>query len=180
MSEPQSLQQFEAEFFRVLNAFVEPMVRAGVGSPGLWPTGAIVLETTGRKTGRSFNVPVMATLVGDLVVVSTVRRRSQWVKNLASHPELRYWMGGRAHDATAFVVAPGLQSSPPGDLPPLAGSLVAGLVPLSNLWGVSFAILSPARQGRGTTRPGPDRTARPPAAPDEEALLTRRRAARPA
>jgi deazaflavin-dependent oxidoreductase (nitroreductase family) len=176
----QALEPFEAEFFRVLNAFVEPMVRAGLGSPGLWPTGAIVLETTGRKTGRTFNVPVVATLVGDLVVVSTVRRRSQWVKNLASHPDLRYWMGGRAHDATAFVVTPGLQPSPSDEMPPLARSLVAGLVPLSNLWGASFAVLAPASQDRGSSQRGSDRIAGPRAAPAERAPVAPRRAARPA
>ncbi len=42
----------EAEFFRTLNAFVEPVIMAGCGAPGLLPSGMIVLETTGAKSGR--------------------------------------------------------------------------------------------------------------------------------
>jgi F420H(2)-dependent quinone reductase len=175
----QELEPFEAAFFRSLNAFVEPLVRAGMGSPGWWPTGAIVLETTGRKTGRTFNVPVIATLVGGLVVVSTVRRRSQWMKNLASRPDLRYWMGGRAHDATAFVVGPALSAPGPGVMPPLAEALASALAPLSAVWGVSFAILAPAQHDRGTSRPASDRVAQLRARPAAERPVARRRDARP-
>jgi F420H(2)-dependent quinone reductase len=174
----QSIEPFEAAFFRVLNAFIEPLVRAGVGSPGWWPTGAIVLETTGRKTGRTFNVPVLATLVGDLVLVATVRHRSQWLKNLSSNPDLRYWVGGQVHDATAFVVGPGLPL-PRGVMPPLAESLASGLVPLSAVWGVSFAILTSGPEGRGRTS-SPDRIARQPAAPADPGPVVRGQDAWPA
>ena len=89
------LERLEADFFRGLNQIVEPLVRAGLGAPVLFPAGAIVIETFGRKTGNLSSVPLMAALVGDLVVVSTVRRRSNWLKNLAAHPEVRYWLDGR-------------------------------------------------------------------------------------
>ena len=102
----QELARIETEFYRGVNSFVEPLVRAGVGSPVFWPVGAIVLEITGRNTGQSFNVPLLAARVGDLFVVSTYRRRSEWVKNLAANSEVRYWLGGRQHDATAFVLTP--------------------------------------------------------------------------
>src|ERR1700730_2345986 len=98
------IERLEAEFFRGLNQFVEPLVRAGLGAPVLFPAGAIVVETRGRKSGRRSNVPLLAALVGDLVVVSTVRRRSNWVKNLAAHPEIRYWLGGREREATAYAI----------------------------------------------------------------------------
>ena len=56
-----SLLTLEAEFFRTLNAFVEPAVRMGFGSPWIVPVGAVVLETTGRRSGRSYRTPVLAT-----------------------------------------------------------------------------------------------------------------------
>ena len=39
MSTPAPAQRIEADFFRALNALVEPAVRAGCGSPGPLPTG---------------------------------------------------------------------------------------------------------------------------------------------
>jgi hypothetical protein len=64
------------------------------------------------------------------------------LKNLAANPDTRYWMGGRSHDATAYVIAAG-QNAPLDQLPPLAGCLASALIPQSNLFGVSFAILAP-------------------------------------
>lgn len=139
----QELSRMESDFYRSLNSVVEPLVRAGFGSPVLWPTGAIVLETTGRNTGQSFNVPLLATRYGDLLVVSTYRRRSQWVKNLAVNTEARYWMGGRLHEATAFVLTPGNAASASDKLPPRAACLAAFLQQQSQLFGISFAILMP-------------------------------------
>src|SRR5436853_3700211 len=138
----QQMARMESDFYRGLNQFVEPLVRAGVGSPLLWPTGAIVLETTGRTTGRTYNVPLLATRIGDLLLASTVRCRSQWLKNLAANPDTRYWMGGRSHEATAYVIAAGL-AAPLDEMPPLASCLANALIPQSNLFGVSFAILAP-------------------------------------
>jgi deazaflavin-dependent oxidoreductase (nitroreductase family) len=157
MLQCQALEPLEAAFFRSLNAFVEPFVRAGFGSPGWWPTGAIVLETKGRKTGRTLSVPVLATLVGGLVVVATVRRRSHWIKNLASTPDVRFWMGGRVHDARAYVVRPDAPSTALAAVPPLVESLVAGLSAATTLWGVSFAVLVPEAWTAG--QPADRRTA---------------------
>jgi deazaflavin-dependent oxidoreductase (nitroreductase family) len=137
------LQQLETGFFRNLNQVVEPLVRAGIGNPVLWPPGTIVIETSGRKTGRKYNVPVLATRFGDLFVFSTVRRRSQWVKNLAANPEVRYWMAGQAREATAFVFAPDVETPSSGSLPPQVGCLASMLRQQSSLFGISFAILAP-------------------------------------
>lgn len=46
-----------AEFFRTLNALVEPAMRAGCVSPGVLPTGKVLLETTGAKSGLPRRVP---------------------------------------------------------------------------------------------------------------------------
>src|ERR1041384_5395265 len=138
----QPFSPLEAGFFGALNQFAEPLVRAGLGNPLWWPTGAIVLETTGRSTGRIYKVPLLATRIGDLLLASTVRRRSQWLKNLAANPDTRYWMGCRSHEAIAYVIAAGL-NAPLDEMPPLASCLANTLIPQSNLFGVSFAILAP-------------------------------------
>jgi deazaflavin-dependent oxidoreductase (nitroreductase family) len=139
-------ERLEAEFFRGMNQVVEPLVRAGLGAPVLFPAGAIVIETQGRKSGRRLNVPLMAALVGDLIVVSTVRRRSNWVKNLAAHPEVRYWLGGREREATAFALGPGIETETPemiAKLPPRVSCLAVALKQHSTMFGTGFAILMP-------------------------------------
>ena len=144
-------KNLEAQFFATLNRYVEPAVRAGFGSPWIWPTGLIVLESTGRRTGRKHRVPVAATVFGhEVVLASTVRAgRSQWLKNLTMTPELTYWLLGREHAATAIVFAPGA-------LPPEITGLPALLRPLApalSFWtgfGIGFAVLI-SEKG---TRPG--------------------------
>ena len=136
-----AFERLEADFFRGLNRFVEPLVRAGLGAPALFPVGAIVIETQGRMSGRRSNVPLMAVLVGDLVVVSTVRRGSNWLKNLSAHPEVRYWIGGREREATAFAIGPGVEM--PDELPARVSCLAVALKQHSALFGTGFAILMP-------------------------------------
>lgn len=139
----QSLNQIESNFFKALNQVAEPLIRAGLGNPVCWPAGAIVLETTGRKTGRRYKVPLLAMRFGSLLLVSTVRRRSQWLKNLARHPSTRYWLGGRLHEARAFVMAPGLAAPSLEEMPLLVNYLAGTLIPQSQLLGIGFAILVP-------------------------------------
>ena len=134
-------EELEAVFFRGLNQFVEPLVRAGVGVPMLFPAGPIVVETRGRNSGRLLNVPLMAALVGDLVVVSTVRRRSNWLKNLAANPEVHYWLAGREREAVAFAIGPDLYT--PDEPPERVRCLAAFLKQNSELFGTGFAILMP-------------------------------------
>jgi hypothetical protein len=135
------MDRLESDFFRGLNQLVEPLVRAGFGAPLLSPIGAIVVETLGRKSSRRSNVPLMSAVIGDLVVVSTVRRRSHWLKNLAAHPEVRYWLGGRELNATAFAIGPGIDS--PAELPARVSCLATALKQNSVLFGTGFAILVP-------------------------------------
>ena len=134
----------ESDFLRCVNSIVEPLVRAGFGSSRFWPTGLIVVETQGRRSGRTLNVPLLATKLGDLVLVSTVRsRRSQWVKNLAAHPQVRYWCGGRISPATALVFTPDGEIREVEPLPPMRQRVACSLALLSQQSGLAFALLSP-------------------------------------
>jgi hypothetical protein len=89
--------------FRNMNRFVKPLVKAGLGSPRPVGLGAVVLETTGRTSGQHREVPVLGVRVGDRLVVSTVRSRSQWVKTLEADDRAAVWFCGRRHPAHASV-----------------------------------------------------------------------------
>jgi deazaflavin-dependent oxidoreductase (nitroreductase family) len=89
--------------FRALNRVVQPLAKRGVGSP--WPLGAglVVLETTGRTSRLPREVPLVGARVGDTVVVSTVRGRSQWLRNVEADPAVHVWLDGSRRPATATV-----------------------------------------------------------------------------
>lgn len=136
-------RKLEVEFFRMLNRVVEPMVRAGVGSPRFVPTGFVVLETVGRRTGAKRRSPLAATRIGRHVVVGTYRGdRSQWVRNLAARPDTRYWLAGRARKARAFVMHDGKRFRVPRSLPDHMQKVVRFLAPYTRA-GWAFAVLSP-------------------------------------
>ncbi len=89
--------------FSTLNAVVRPAVRAGLGNPFPVGAGAIVLETTGRRSGLPRPVPVLSTRAGDTLTVSTVRADSQWIRNAEADPNVAVWLGGQRRDAVATV-----------------------------------------------------------------------------
>ena len=91
------------DLFRTMNRFVKPLVKAGLGSPLPVGLGAVVLESTGRKSGLPREVPVLGFRVGDRVFVSTARSSSQWLKNLEADEDAAVWFCGKKHDATASV-----------------------------------------------------------------------------
>lgn len=133
----------EVVFFQTLNRVVEPMVRIGLGSPRIAPTGFIVLETRGRKTGSLRRSPLAATRIGRHVLVGTFRGdRSQWLRNLAAQPRIRYWLAGKPRDARAFVMHAGKRFRVPKSLPPPLQKLVRILAPYTKT-GWAFAVLSP-------------------------------------
>jgi len=136
-----TLERLQAEYFRMLNQFVEPAVRTGFFAPGLFPVGGIVIETRGRKTGLPSSAPLLAALAGDLVVVSTVRRSSNWLRNLSAQPEVRYWLHGRERRAKSFTIAGGKVTGE--DPPERSRCLVDALRRHSALFGTGFAILVP-------------------------------------
>ncbi len=94
---------FSKKLFANLNRFVRPAVKAGLGSPLPIGLGAVVLESTGRVSGKPREVPLLGLRVGDRVVVSTVRAASQWVKNLEAEDSAAVWYCGRRREATATV-----------------------------------------------------------------------------
>jgi deazaflavin-dependent oxidoreductase (nitroreductase family) len=142
-----SRRSLEVEFFRFLNRWLEPQIRAGLGSPRLAPGGLVVLETKGRKTGRRARVPLVATRIQGHVLVGTFRGgRSQWPKNLAANPDVRFWMNGRPRPARATLIGASRRPRPLPKLPPLLRLVVAFLVPYTRA-GWVFAVLAP-RRGR--------------------------------
>ena len=140
-----SLSKLEREFFRKLNAVVEPAVRMGIGSPRIAPGGLIVLESVGFKSGQTRRTPLAAMRLGKYVFVSTVRgERSFWVKNLQKQPRTRYYRGGSLHEARAFVVGPGKQYRRPKSLPPLIGNLTDAFAEYAPP-GWALAVLTPIK-----------------------------------
>jgi len=143
LAEKSRARSFELDFFRTLNRVVEPVVRAGIGSPRIAPGGFIVLETRGRKTGKLRRQPLAATRMGRYVLVATLRGdRSQWVRNLAAQPRTRYWLGGRARPTRAFVMHRGKRFRVPKSLPGPMQLVVQVLAPYRKA-GWAFAVLSP-------------------------------------
>ena len=107
MSDPGSEHAERADptqrLFRSLNRVVRPLVKAGLGSPLPLGLGAVVMEATGRISGERREVPLVGLRLGDKVVVSTVREKSQWLRNVAANDETAVWYCGRRHDTTAAV-----------------------------------------------------------------------------
>ncbi len=89
--------------FRTLNHVVLPSVKAGIGSPLPIGSGLVVLETIGRKSGKVRQAPLVATRLGNRIIVSTVRRDSQWVKNLEANPDASVWLYGRKRPVSAEI-----------------------------------------------------------------------------
>jgi deazaflavin-dependent oxidoreductase (nitroreductase family) len=126
----------------------------GFGSPRIAPTGLIVLETRGRKTGQRRRSPLAAARIGNHVLVATFRGdRSQWVRNLAAQPRTRFWLGGRPREARAFVMHRGKRFRVPRSLPAPLQRVVRALAPYTKA-GWAFAVLSPpaGRTRRPTLR----------------------------
>lgn len=89
--------------FSTLNAVVRPAVQAGLGNPFPIGAGAVVLETTGRRSGLPRLVPVLSTRAGDTLTVSTVRSDSQWIRNAEADSNVAVWLGGQRRSAVATV-----------------------------------------------------------------------------
>ena len=140
------LASHEADFFRAVNAIVEPALRDGTFAPVLAGTsGPVVVETLGRKSGLARCTPLIATrLAGGTLVVSTYRgARSEWVRNLAANHEASVGIRGCTTMMRATVLAPGRASPPLEDFAEDARMLVPALAAATEL-GWAFALLVPA------------------------------------
>ena len=83
---------------------MNPLVRAA-GRAGLPLPGYVLLETTGRRSGRPRQVPVGKALDGDtLWVVSEHGLRSAYVRNIQADPHVRVRVGRRWRTGTAHVL----------------------------------------------------------------------------
>ncbi|MEM7287437.1 MAG: nitroreductase/quinone reductase family protein [Actinomycetota bacterium] len=98
-----SAEDIQRAIFSRVNRAVRPLVKLGVGSPLPVGLGAVVLEHTGRVSGDTYEAPLFGLRVGDRVYVSTIRERSQWLKNLEADSDAGVWFCGARHDATASV-----------------------------------------------------------------------------
>jgi hypothetical protein len=99
-----TLDLFPHAVFRAVNSVVVgPFTKRGIGAPPVVGMGTVTVATTGRSSGRAHEVPLAAARLGDTVVVSTVRRNSEWVRNLESDPATTIWLDGRARQAEASV-----------------------------------------------------------------------------
>ncbi len=86
------------------NRLVGPLAKAGIGTPILpVGVGVVVLETTGRRTGKTREIPLLAHRQGRTLQVMTVRSDSQWVRNLEAEPRAAAWYAGRSHPVVATV-----------------------------------------------------------------------------
>ena len=135
---------FASEFSRTLNSVVEPLVRAGCFSPNLFaPTGLIVLETTGRRSGKPHHTPVLAMLMDSHLIVRTFRgERSEWFKNLRKNPDVAYWTRGEKKAARAVIHAPGEECQIEG-LPAAAALGITAAATAVRMLGWRFAVLAP-------------------------------------
>jgi deazaflavin-dependent oxidoreductase (nitroreductase family) len=85
---------------RLLNPLVNAAARAGLPLPVV-----VILETTGRRSGKPRRVPVGKALEGDtLWVVAEHGRRAGYVRNIEAHPRVRVRAGRRWRTGTAHVL----------------------------------------------------------------------------
>lgn len=87
--------------FRALNRVVRPVLATGFGNPLPIGPGAVVVRTTGRRSGLPREVPLAAIRLGDTIVVSTVRGSSQWFANLEANERAGIQLGGTFREARA-------------------------------------------------------------------------------
>ncbi|MBS1810420.1 MAG: hypothetical protein JST84_19810 [Acidobacteria bacterium] len=137
----QEITRLQFDVIKTLGQRLTPLIEMGFGNPLLWPTGAVVVEVTDRDSERTYKLPLTATRIGDLILLTSLRRQAGWLQNLMANSEIRYWLAGRPRLAQAFVLTPDDKHAP--DLPASTTCLARLLQQQSRLTGWSFAILAP-------------------------------------
>ena len=84
----------------VTNPPLKGLLRAGIVPPSV-----VLLETTGRRTGKPRRTPVGDGVIGDtLWIVAEHGRRAGYVRNIEANPRVRIRVGGRWRTGTAHVL----------------------------------------------------------------------------
>jgi deazaflavin-dependent oxidoreductase (nitroreductase family) len=82
---------------KLMNPVLKAAANAGIPLPSV-----VILETTGRKSGRPRRNPVNKALDGDtLWIVAEHGRRANYVRNLTANPRVRVKVGRRWRTGTA-------------------------------------------------------------------------------
>jgi len=86
-------------------------------------------------------VPLLAVVSDDFVLVATARgARSDWIRNIAANPGVRYWLGGEEVTARAVLLgAEGRTENLPDDI----ASVVEPMSAHGQMLGWRFAVLIP-------------------------------------
>jgi deazaflavin-dependent oxidoreductase (nitroreductase family) len=81
-----------------------PLVKAAAGAGAPLP-GLVILETTGRKSGRARRIPVGKAMEGDtLWVVAEHGWKAGYVRNIEADPRVRVKVGPRWRTGTAQLM----------------------------------------------------------------------------
>ncbi len=89
------------EAVRVYQRLTMPLWRPVAG----WTPGFGVVETTGRRTGRTYRVPVGGRVTGgSFWFVAGIGRRTNHVRNIEASPRVRVKALGRWQTGTAYLL----------------------------------------------------------------------------
>jgi len=99
-------------FLAPLNELLSPAIQAGLGSPLPLTSGFVILEATGRRSGKIRATPLLCTDYGSALLVATVRPDSRWLANLAASPNAHVWLRGSRRPVEAYVFRQGNRVSP--------------------------------------------------------------------
>jgi deazaflavin-dependent oxidoreductase (nitroreductase family) len=83
---------------------LNPFVKGGAAL-GIRPPGVVVLETTGRKSGKPRRTPVGGRLEnGSVWIVAEHGRRAGYVRNIEADPRVRVKLGRGWREGTGHLV----------------------------------------------------------------------------
>ena len=91
-----------------LNRIINPLVRALLRSPlhSLSSKRLVLLRVTGRRTGRTFELPVGYALEGStLVVTVSAPERKQWWRNICGPTPVTVVLRGRVRKGIAKLIS---------------------------------------------------------------------------
>lgn len=99
------MMPLRARAFRLLAKYlVNPVMRQGMRF-GLVPGSVALIETTGWRSGKPRQTPVLNGLDGDVFwLFAEHGRDADYVKNLIANPRVRIRAGGDWRDGTAIVL----------------------------------------------------------------------------